>query len=172
MSRRRTIANRCCSTAAPLHADLEILGHPVARIRVAADQPVAKLALRLCEVTPEGQSWLVTYGLLNLTHRDGDEKPVALVPGHAYDVTIDLSLIAHRFKAGNRIRLALSESLWPLVWPSPRVATLTLTHGASSLDLPVRPMASDPPFPIPHQSLRQETSAAGTDAAARNRTGR
>jgi uncharacterized protein len=135
--------------SAPLHADLEILGHPVARIRVAADQPVAKLALRLCEVTKEGQSWLVTYGLLNLTHRDGDEKPVALVPGHAYDVTVDLSLIAHRFKAGNRIRLALSESLWPLVWPSPRVATLTLTHGASSLDLPVRPMVSDPPFPIP-----------------------
>ncbi len=135
--------------SAPLSADIEILGHPIARIRVAADQPVAKLALRLCEVTPAGESWLVTYGLLNLTHRNGDEKPIALVPGEAYDVSIDLSLIAHRFKAGNRIRLAVSESLWPLVWPSPRVATLTLTHGASSLELPVRPMVSDPPFPIP-----------------------
>ena len=71
---------------APLGSDLEILGHPVARIRVAADQPVAKLALRLCEVTPEGKSWLVTYGLLNLTHREGDEKPAALNPGEPYDV--------------------------------------------------------------------------------------
>ena len=63
-SRRPTIANRWCSTRRRSTADLEILGHPVARIRVAADQPVAKLALRLCEVTPEGKSWLVTYGLL------------------------------------------------------------------------------------------------------------
>ncbi len=98
---------------------------------------------------PDGHSWLVTYGLLNLTHRQGDEKPVALTPGTAYDVAIDLSLIAHRFKSGNRIRLAVSESLWPLVWPSPQVATLTLTLGASSLELPVRPQARDPLFPIP-----------------------
>jgi X-Pro dipeptidyl-peptidase C-terminal non-catalytic domain len=87
----------------PLGADIEILGHPIARIRVAADQPVAKLALRLCEVTPAGESRLVTYGVLNLTHRDGNAEPVALTPDQAYDVTIELSLIAHRFKAGNRI---------------------------------------------------------------------
>jgi uncharacterized protein len=133
----------------PLGADIEILGHPIARIRVAADQPVAKLALRLCELTPAGESWLVTYGLLNLTHQDGNADPVALTPHQAYDVSVELSLIAHRFKAGNRIRLAVSESLWPLVWPSPRVATLTLTHGVSSLELPIRPVARDPPFPIP-----------------------
>ncbi len=141
----------------PLDADVEILGHPVARIRVSADRPVAKLALRLCEVTPEGKSWLVTYGLLNLTHRDGDEHPVALTPGQPYDVKIDLSLIAHRFKKGNRIRLSVSESLWPLVWPSPEVVTLTLTHGASSLELPVRPPVADPAFPIPvnHAAPRQ-----------------
>jgi uncharacterized protein len=136
--------------SAPLSADLEILGHPVAKIRVAADRPVAKLALRLCEVTPEGKSWLVTYGLLNLTHRNGHENLSALTPGQAYDVTIDLSLIAHRFKAGNRIRLGVSESLWPLVWPSPETVTLTLTHGASSsLELPVRAQVPDPKFPIP-----------------------
>jgi hypothetical protein len=29
------------------------------------------------------------------------------------------------------------------------VATLTLTHGVSSLELPVRPIVRDPPFPIP-----------------------
>jgi hypothetical protein len=133
----------------PLTADLEILGHPVARIRVSADRRVAKLALRLCEVTNEGKSWLVTYGLLNLTHREGHEHPVALTPGQPYDVKIDFSLIAHRFKKGNRIRLSVSESLWPLVWPSPEVVTLTLAHGASSLELPVRPAGADPGFPIP-----------------------
>jgi putative CocE/NonD family hydrolase len=137
---------------APLAADLEILGNPVARIRIASDRPVAKLALRLCEVTPEGKSWLVTFGLLNLTHRDSHEYPAALIPGKFYDVKIDLSLIAHRFKSGNRIRLSASESLWPLVWPSPETVTLTLAHGASSLELPVRPIAADPNFPIPVNS--------------------
>ena len=145
-----------------LAADIEILGHPVARIRVAADQPVAKLALRLCEVTPAGESWLVTYGLLNLTHRDGNAEPVALTPGQAYDVTIELSMIAHRFKAGNRIRLAVSESLWPLVWPSPRVATLILTHGVSSLELPIRPVTRDPPFPIPVNAAAAQAAGGRT----------
>ncbi len=134
----------------PLEADLEILGHPMARIRVAADVPVAKLALRLCEVLPDGRSWLVTYGLLNLTHRDSHEHPTPLEPGKPYDVTVELSLIAHRFKKGSRIRLAVSESLWPLVWPSPRIATLTLTLGTSSLALPVRPHEQKAvAFPIP-----------------------
>ena len=142
----------------PLKADIEILGHPVARIRVAANRPVAKLALRLCEVTPEGKSWLVTYGLLNLTHRDSDAKPSAMTPGQFYDVKIDLSLIAHRFKTGNRIRLAVSESLWPLVWPSPEIVTLTLTHGASSLEFPVRAPVPDPKFPIPvNRALAKES---------------
>jgi len=147
---------------APLAADLEILGHPIGRIRVAADQPVAKLALRLCEVDRDGKSWLVTYGLLNLTHRAGDEHPVPLNPGEAYDVRIDLSFIAHRFKAGNRVRLAVSESLWPLVWPSPRVAALTLTLDASSLELPVRPMSRDPFFPIPQNATAKGTPPGRT----------
>lgn len=146
----------------PLGSDIEILGHPVAHIRVAADQPVAQLALRLCEVTPEGKSWLVTYGLLNLTHRVSDAQPTPLNPGEAYDVSIDLSLIAHRFKAGNRIRLAVSESLWPLVWPSPKVATLTLTHGASRLELPVRAAAHDPPFPIPENPADKKAPGGRT----------
>ena len=158
--------------SAPLASDVEILGHPVATVRVAADRPVAKLALRLCEVAPDGKSWLVTYGLLNLTHRDGHEHPVALTPGQFYDVKIKLSLIAHRFKAGHRIRLAVSESLWPLVWPSPEVVTLTLTHGASSLELPVRAQGADPAFPIPVNhaegmklgALFGELGEAGPDA--------
>lgn len=122
----------------PLAADLEILGNPIARIRVSADVAVAKLAIRLNEVLPGGQSWLVSYGILNLTHRKSHEQPAALAPGEFYDVEIPLYMAAHRFKTGSRIRAALSESLWPLVWPSPEIATLTVDLGASSLELPVR----------------------------------
>jgi uncharacterized protein len=134
----------------PLESDIEILGYPIAKIRVASNVPVAKLAVRMTEVTPENKSWLVSYGLLNLTHRTSHEHPSALKPGELYDVEIKLFMVAHRFKRGHRIRIALSESLWPLVWPSPQIATLTFELGTSSIVLPVRPAPkSEAPFPIP-----------------------
>lgn len=136
--------------SAPLEHDLEILGYPLAKVRVSADVPVAQLAVRLTEVTPEGKSWLVTYNLLNLTRRASMEQPSALKPGEFYDVELPLYMIAHRFKRGNRIRAALSENLWPLVWPSPQIATLSIALGASRLVLPVRPApAQEAPFTIP-----------------------
>jgi uncharacterized protein len=134
----------------PLAADTEIFGYPLARIRVGADVPVAKLAVRLSEVLPDGKSWLVSYGVLNLTHRDSHEHPAALQPGQLYDVEVPLYMVAHRFKKGSRIRVAVSEGLWPLLWPSPQVATLTFDLSASSLILPVRPTPPvEAPFPIP-----------------------
>ncbi len=136
--------------SAPLAHDLEILGYPLAKIRVSADVPVAQIAVRLTEVTPEGKSWLVTYNLLNLTRRASMEQPTALKPGEFYDVELPLYMIAHRFKRGNRIRAALSEGLWPLVWPSPQIATLNIALGASYLVLPVRPAPEkEAPFTIP-----------------------
>ncbi|MBV8683119.1 MAG: CocE/NonD family hydrolase [Caulobacteraceae bacterium] len=134
----------------PLTAPLDILGSGAFKVRVSSEQPVAHIAVRICEVTPDGRSWLVTYGLLNLTHRDGHEHPSPLQPGRAYDAEVPLNFTSHRFAAGSRIRAAISESLWPLVWPSPHVATLTLDLGACQLDLPVRdPPAQEAPMPIP-----------------------
>jgi len=110
---------------------------------------VAKLVVRMTEVTPEGKPWLISYGLLNLTHRSGDEKPSPLEPGKDYDVEVPLYFAAHRFRAGNRIRVAISENLWPLLWPSPTQVTLEITTGASALKLPVRDASvPDPEMPI------------------------
>jgi putative CocE/NonD family hydrolase len=136
--------------SAALDADTEILGYPRAKIRACSNTPVAKLALRLTEVLPDGKSWLVSYGVLNLTHRDSHEHPRALTPGEFYDVEVPFYMVAHRFKKGSRIRLSVSESLWPLLWPSPQIAALTLGLGPSSMTLPVRPApAVEEPFPIP-----------------------
>jgi len=136
--------------SAALDADTEILGYPRAKIRVCSNTPVAKLALRLTEVLPDGKSWLVSYGVLNLTHRDSHEHPRALTPGEFYGVEVPFYMVAHRFKKGSRIRLSVSESLWPLLWPSPQIAALTLGLGPSSMTLPVRPApAVEEPFPIP-----------------------
>jgi hypothetical protein len=132
-----------------LTEDMEILGAPAFRVRVAANRPNAKLAIRLCEVDPQGRSWLVTYGVLNLTHRGGHEHPEALEPGRFYDVVVPLNFTAHRFKAGYRLRAALSEGLWPLVWPSPDVVDLEIDTARSRLELPRRrPPAVEAAMPI------------------------
>jgi putative CocE/NonD family hydrolase len=130
--------------SAPLPEDVEILGRPLATIRVSSNEPVAKLVVRINEVTPDGKSWSVSYGVLNLTHRDGHRAPKALEPGRRYDIEVPCYFTAHRFKKGNRVRVALSESIWPLLWPSPRPVTLEITTGASRLSLPVRPDNPEP----------------------------
>lgn len=124
--------------SAPLADDLEILGNPVLKVRLSSNEPVAKLAVRLNEVTPDGKSWSVSYGVLNLTHRDGHEHPTPLQAAHDYDIDVSCYFTAHRFKKGNQIRVALSESLWPMIWPSPRPVELKIVAGFSRFTLPVR----------------------------------
>src|SRR6185312_16009502 len=90
---------------------------------------------------------------LNLTHRDSHEEPTPLVPGRRFRVRLHLNDIAYAFPAGHRVRLALSTSYWPIVWPSPAPATVTIFTGASAMTLPERPARPDdaalPPFGEP-----------------------
>jgi hypothetical protein len=106
-------------------------------IELASDKPVAHLVARLCDVHPTGESLRVSYGILNLAHRDSHETPTPLVPGRRYRVRLQLNDAGSVFPAGHRIRLALSTTYWPLLWPSPETATLTIHAG--NLELPLRP---------------------------------
>lgn len=133
----------------PLSAPVEIAGAPRLTLHVASDQPIANVFVRLCEVRPDGKSWLVTWAALNLTRRGSMSDPKPLEPGRTYAIPLDLRTIAHRFSAGSRIRLAISESFWPMLWPSPVTPTLTLPTGVSTLTLPVRtPEATRASFSI------------------------
>ena len=127
------------SDMGPLAEPMEILGAPVLELDVAVDRPTAFLAVRLNDVAPDGAATQVTYGLLNLTHRDSHENPRPMVPGERSRVRVQLNDIAHAFPAGHRVRVAVSTSFWPRVWPSPEPVRLTLFAGAGRLALPVRP---------------------------------
>lgn len=123
----------------PLTEALEIFGAPVVELVVASDQPEAQVAVRLCDVAPDGASTRVTYGVLNLAHREGHAEPQPLVPGQSYRVRIQMNDIAQHFPVGHRIRVSVSSSYWPLIWPSPEPVALTIWSEDSSLTLPVRP---------------------------------
>ena len=118
----------------PLAEPLEILGNGQLRIKVAADKPLAQLAVRLSDVRPDGSVTKMAMGFLNLAHRDGSEFPEPLKPGAFYDVSVQLSAVGYRLPAGHRIRISLSPSYWPVVWPSPEPVKLKV-RDAGTLDL-------------------------------------
>lgn len=153
----------------PIAEKCEVVGTPRLRLRVASDRPVAAVTARLCEVDAEGRSWLVTSGILNLCFGKGyTAAPERLEPGRAYDVDIDFSPIAYRFKPGCTLRLALSDSLWPLVWPAPEAPTLDFDLAHCRLSLPVRTApAVEPPFPIPVKDLQLPRGNPRLDIAER-----
>lgn len=122
----------------PLEERIEIFGAPVAKLRLSADQVQANVCVRLCDVAPDGSSTRVSYGVLNLCHRDSHKHPSALEPGKAYDIEVQLDDIAWAFPPGNRMRVAISTSYWPMIWPSPVKATLSVEAGESTFMLPVR----------------------------------
>ena len=126
-----------------LETRVEILGAPVVELEIASDRPRALIALRLSDLHPDGAATRVTYGVLNLSHRDGHEQPAPLEPGARFRVRVQLNDIAYAFPPGHRIRLAVSTAYWPLVWPPPEPVTLTLYTGASRLELPVRPLRAE-----------------------------
>ncbi len=127
-----------CFDTERLRERVELLGAPTLRLRLRADRPTGNLIARLCDVAPDGTSLRVSYGVLNLAHRDGHEAPEPLEPGREFAALLQLNDLAHAFPAGHRIRLALSTSYWPIVWPSSEPTRLQLHPGTGCLVLPVR----------------------------------
>src|SRR5262249_3183619 len=120
-------------TSPPLDAPVEILGNPLVRLQVTSDRPGASLVARLCDVAPTGESLLVTRDLFNLTHREGHDRAVPLVPGEAVAAEFGLKVIAHRFEAGHRIRPSGSPTYRPALWPHPGPVRRGLHRGPGSV---------------------------------------
>jgi uncharacterized protein len=151
-----------------LEAPLEIMGAATLHLVFESNRPVAQVIVRLNDVFPDGTSARVSYGVLNLTHRENHEHPAPLTPGRRTRATVRLNDVAHRFAAGNRVRVAISTAYWPIVWPTPERVTLGVYSGASTFTLPVRaPRAEDAelrPFPPP------ETGPANSGTVLRDST--
>jgi hypothetical protein len=107
-------------------------------LEFSVDRPVAFVAARLNDVWPTGEVSRISYQLLNLTHFDSHEFPEPLEPGKRYRAKIRLDDVAIRIPKGHRLRVALSTSYWPLMWPAPETVTLTVYAGKSSLHMPIR----------------------------------
>jgi putative CocE/NonD family hydrolase len=122
----------------PLKERFELLGSPELVLNIASDKPIAHICARLCDVSPDGSSRRISYQVLNLTHRNSHEHPDYLEPGLFYQIKIKLNDCGYAIPAGHCLRVALSTTYWPLIWPAPEAVTLTISTQGSFLMLPVR----------------------------------
>ena len=105
------------------------LGRPAGRFRLRA--PVRRRARRRIDARH-------LRDVQSHAHRGADkvDSPRA---GPALQGARPLIDCAYSFAKGHRMRVAVSTTYWPLIWPSPEPVTLTLATGKSALALPVRP---------------------------------
>lgn len=122
----------------PLEEAIEIAGDATFDIAFTCDKPVALIAARLVDVAPDGKATRISYGMLNLTHRDSHEHPEPLKPGVTYRARVDLKHVAQTLRQGHCLRLSLSNTYFPMAWPAPEVAELVLDLANCTLTLPER----------------------------------
>lgn len=132
--------------SAALESDLAILGWPEARLQASAPVPLADWFARLSDVAPDGSVTQVTGAGINGAQRDSSSEPRDLEPGKTYPLDIRMHLTSWIFPKGHRIRLAISNALWPMIWPTPYPMTTSLMLGGvsgSRLILPTVPLKGD-----------------------------
>jgi putative CocE/NonD family hydrolase len=157
----------------PLDRDVEILGLPRARLQVSADAPLAHWFVRLNDVAPDGTETLVASAGFNGAHRESARDPRPLEPGQAFFLDIEMHFTSWVFPKGHRMRLAVGNAQWPMIWPTPYPMTTSLYLGgddSTRLMLPVvspavRPRPSFlPPMPDEPSLPGYETLDTGTSS--------
>ncbi|BCM17267.1 CocE/NonD family hydrolase [Mesorhizobium sp. J8] len=167
VDQRMEAGNALVFETEPLKEAVEILGFPEFEVKLASDKPVALISATLSLVLEDGAASRVSYGILNLTHRHDDLDLKPMTPGEAETVRLKLRCCGQRFEKGQRIRLAIATGHWPIVFPGPENATLSIHCAGSRLILPVRkPQPLDktlPEFKGPESAtpMAQEVIKAG-----------
>jgi uncharacterized protein len=160
-----------CFDSSLIETPMEIVGAPLIKLKVRSSTTKAQLAVRLCDVQPDGTSARVTYGVINLCHRDSHERPELITPNAPVEITLQLDDIAYRVPEGHRLRVAVSTAYWPLVWPSPELAQVELLQGELILPILSGPQSPGTVFDKPEGAaqwqrhiLRQPSNSRKTFA--------
>jgi hypothetical protein len=154
-------------TTEPLSDDIEISGAAQAVLHAALTEGEdANLVAKLCDVDPDGGSALITTGWLKASHRTSKAKREKLKNGEAYEFKIPLWSTSYRVPKGHQIRLSVSCSDFPHLWPDRQKPELRVFFGgkrASSVSLPAVPASNEklrgmeirPPAATPPPSPRR-----------------
>ena len=129
-----------------------LLGMPQVRIVARHGAPLAHWSARLEDVAPDGRVALVTGGAINATMRHSGTAPTRLTPGTVDTLTFDLHFTTWTLGAGHRLRLALSNAQFPMLWPTPYPMASVVSPRDSWVVMPTAPPANArraPTLPAP-----------------------
>ena len=135
--------------SAPLENEVAILGRPRALLRASATAPQANWFARLSDVAPDGTVTQITGAGINGAQRESMSEPRDLEPGKVYPLDIEMHLTSWVFPKGHRIRVAISNALWPMVLPTPYAMTTSLVLGGSDGSRVALPVVSVHGTPAP-----------------------
>lgn len=139
IDQREDDAKSFTATWPALESPMEFIGTPSVNLLVSSSTRLGLVAVRLCDVSPDGKSRLITAGMFNLTHAQGHEHPEALEPDGPFLVSVPLLASGHRFLPGHCVRVSISASYWPWAWPTPETTVVQIVADAdNALVLPVR----------------------------------
>lgn len=112
-----------------LENDFTVTGDIQVRLYVSSDRLDTDIAVRLCDVYPDGRSMLVTDGIRRLRFRDSYTREELLEPGKIYAVTIDLPATALTFLKGHQVRISITSSNYPRFSVNPNNGGTLYTAG-------------------------------------------
>ncbi|MGE8205084.1 CocE/NonD family hydrolase [Heyndrickxia sp. NPDC080065] len=105
-------------TSQPLEEDLEIAGDILAVIYAASSAKDTDWLVRLTDVNEAGDSIRLSDGIIRARYRNSYEKPKLLEPDRIESYEIKMSKIAHLFKKGHRIRVAITSGAKNAIFPN------------------------------------------------------
>ena len=165
---RPTDAYSLVYDSAPLTAPLEILGLPRALLRVSTDAPRANWFVRVSDVAPDGTVTQVAGAGFNGNHRHSARQPELIAAGEEFPLDVEMHFTSWVFPKGHRIRVAVNNAMWPMMWPSPHPMTTALAIGGvdgARVVLPVIPPSTRPaPTFQPPQASPELTGFESLDA--------
>ena len=121
---------------------IEILGRPVAKLHVSANAKRANWVVRISDIAPDGQITQVAGAAFNGTHRNSSRDPEDIIPGEKFPLNIELHFTSWVFNEGHKIRVAISNAQWPMLWPSALPVITSLEIGGEKgayIELPIMP---------------------------------
>ena len=141
---------------------IEIIGFPKMNLQVSTTAKLANWIVRLEDVNPNGEVSLVTGGLINGSQIKSRLEPEYLVPNKKYNIEVPLHFTTWTFQPGHKIRIAVSNSMFPMIWPTPYSMTTSLYFGlnSTSLELPVIPyQQTETPKLLPSEARESRKDA-------------
>lgn len=96
-----------------LQEAVSVIGPLKAKLFISSDCPDTDFTVKLTDVFPDGESRLLSDGILRVRYRDSDEKTELIEPGKIYEITVDVMDTANTFLPGHKIRVSVSSSNFP-----------------------------------------------------------